>query len=147
MSEFSSSPEGLGSGWQLDHIGHAVKDIENALVSYQSRCGFVVVEREELPEQLVRVAFLRGQSSELIELIQPLPGNQPLARFLERRGEGLHHLCYRVGSVTDELKRLAGLGVKLIDTAPRLGSRGLHIAFLHPNSFHGALIEICSVGK
>ena len=144
MTEIATRPAATAQGWLLDHIGHAVSNLEDAIAVYEQRAGFSVVEREELPDHLVRAAFLRGRGTELIELIQPLPGNVTLAKFLERRGEGLHHLCYRVASVSVELERLRQLGVTLIDTVPRPGSRGMEIAFLHPKSFHGALIELCS---
>ena len=137
----------IPSEWVLDHIGHAVNDLDAAIATYTERAGFALIEREELPEHLVGAAFLRGPSRTdhaLIELIQPLEGNVTLARFLERRGEGLHHLCYSVVSVGSELERLRALGVTLIDSAPRAGSRGMDVAFLHPKSFHGALIELCS---
>ena len=143
------APTGTGpNGWALDHIGHAVNDLEAAIATYTERAGFSLIEREELPEHRVRAAFLRGpgatNQAPLIELIQPLAGNATLARFLDRRGEGLHHLCYSVASVSQELARLHALGVSLIDAVPRTGSRGMDVAFLHPKSFHGVMIELCS---
>lgn len=151
MTEISLTTESgnrLPSDWVLDHIGHAVAELETAIATYRDHAGFSLLEQEELPEHLVRAAFLSapgaGDKAPLIELIQPLPGNLPLARFLERRGEGLHHICYRVPSVAMELERLSAQGVKLIDSTARAGSRGMDVAFLHPKSFHGALVELCS---
>lgn len=146
--QISAAGSALPTEWVIDHIGHAVHDLDLAISTYTRSAGFALTEQEELAEHLVRAAFLRApgasESAPLIELIQPLPGNTTLSRFLERRGEGLHHLCYRVASVEHELKRLHALGVVLIDSSPRAGSRGQDVAFLHPKSFHGALIELCS---
>ena len=136
-------PNLQSSAWQLDHIAHAVKDLDRARDFYQNTLGFTFEEEETLPEHQVRAVFLRSGDS-LLELIQPLEGNQTLNKFLSERGPGLHHVCYRVSSVQVELARLEKLGVRLIDRVPRLGSRGFHVAFLHPKAADGVLIEIAS---
>lgn len=133
----------LRKAWELDHIGHAVKDLVAAEDFYCKILGYTVETREALEDQKVEVSFLRGPNG-LIELIAPLPGNQNLQRFLSSRGEGLHHLCYWVPSVEEELKKLKATGIKLIDQSPRLGSREMQVAFLHPSSCQGVLVEICS---
>lgn len=133
-------------GWSLDHVGHAVRDIDSAISKYQSLFSASIVVRESLQSDGVDVAFLQLPNT-LIELIAPQPapnGNPPLIRFLDKRGEGLHHYCFFVPSVASELARLEKLGVELIDTIPRLGSRGMSVAFLHPKSTNGVLIELCS---
>ena len=129
--------------WEIDHVGHVVKDLVEAEDFYCKTMGYSVEERESLDDQRVEVVFLRGPNG-LIELLAPLPGNQNLQRFLSSRGPGLHHICFWVPSVEEELKRLKEQGVKLIDQAPRPGSRGLQVAFLHPSSCEGVLVEICS---
>lgn len=130
--------------WKLDHIGIAVRDIGQAKRFYLDQAGYQEELAEKSGEHLVDILFLKGPEP-LIELISPLPGNTILERFLERRGEGLHHLCYKVGSVTEELVKLREDGIQLIDETPRPGSRGMKVAFLHPKSSgSGVLIELCS---
>ena len=131
------------AAWNLDHVGHAVRNLPEAVQYYQEILGFQVESRETLEKEAVDVVFLKLANS-FVELIAPREGNVTLNRFLEKRGEGLHHVCYKVPSVTAELERLRSLGVKLIDQTARAGSRGLFVGFLHPSSCRGALIELCS---
>ena len=130
--------------WKLDHIGQVVLNLEESARRYIEFCSGSVEFEEQLNDQKVQVKFVRV-GGELIELISPLPGNTNLQGFLANRGEGLHHICYRVSSVTSELIRLKKAGIETIDSKPRNGSRGLDVAFLHPKSFNGVLIELCSV--
>ncbi|MCB0323875.1 MAG: methylmalonyl-CoA epimerase [Bdellovibrionales bacterium] len=137
----------------LDHIGHAVHDLDAAVERYARLFGLEVIERETIHEHAVEAAFLShtdwapanlpagGYS---IELLAPRPGNTVLDKFLSTRGEGLHHICFRVDSVAQELERLKALQVPLIDQIPRAGSRGSQVAFLHPKGASGVLLEICS---
>jgi methylmalonyl-CoA/ethylmalonyl-CoA epimerase len=130
--------------WKLDHIGIAVRSLPQAREFYLKQGGYLEGEYELLEKELVEVLFLEGKG-ELLELISPLPGNESLTKFLEKRGEGLHHLCYRVDSIKKELERLKSEGIPLVDNSPRLGSRGLQVAFLHPKaSASGVLVELCS---
>lgn len=129
--------------WSIDHIGHAVKDLESAVQFYTTVLGFVEESRERVESHHVEVVFVQ-QADTCIELMAPLDGDVKLGKFLSSRGEGLHHICYRVDSVVDELERLSQAGVRLVDSAPRPGARGTEIAFLHPQSAHGVLIELCS---
>lgn len=124
-------------------MGHAVRNLAEAVQYYEQILGFQVECRETLEKEAVDVVFLALANSS-VELIAPRDGNITLNRFLEKRGEGLHHVCYKVPSVTGELERLRALGVKLIDESPRVGSRGLFVAFIHPSSCRGAMIELCS---
>lgn len=137
----------LNNSWKLNHVGHVVKDLEKSVNLYEKFFGFKVIERETLTEQKVQIAFLAPKNTNpentLIELLTPLPENTTLTNFLTKRGEGLHHLCYQVKSVSTELKRLGDLGVSLIDQFPKIGSRGFHIAFIHPRSTNGVLTELC----
>lgn len=123
--------------------------MEQAIEFYTQTLGLKLTSREDISSFHVEAAFLQanGDASETattIELISPLNEKSTLVSFLEKRGEGLHHFCFRVPSVTDELLRLNKLGVKLIDKEPRVGAHGKDVAFLHPHAGFGALIELCS---
>ncbi len=133
----------IGEDWSIDHIGHAVQDLEAAVQFYTSVLGFSEESRERVESHKVDVVFV-SKAGSCIELMAPLPGDKKLGAFLSSRGDGLHHICYRVDSVADELERLSKAGVRLVDTTPRPGARGTEIAFLHPKSAHGVLIELCS---
>ncbi len=134
----------MESHWKIDHLGIAVRDLAKASSFYLSLPGHEFVEEEVVPEHKVRVLFLRCGPT-LIELLEPTDESSPLAKFIQKRGEGLHHICYRVLSVGDELRRLKEQGRKLVDELPRPGSRGMQVAFLHPQaSSSGVLIELCS---
>lgn len=127
--------------WQLDHIGIAVKDLEESLQWYESTTGMNVVSRERVDSQGVEVAFL-GSGATRLELLAPLGETGPLTTFLAKRGPGLHHLCYAVRDIVQELARLSAHNVKLIDTTPRLGAESALVAFIHPSSCGGVLTEL-----
>ena len=133
------------NSWRLDHIGHAVWNIEEGIKLYSELYNAALESRESLSEEGVEVAFLKYDNC-LIELIAPSSSkpNQALEKFLNKRGPGMHHICFAVDCVSEELKRLSAKGVRLIDSTPRSGSRGLNVAFIHPSSSLGALIELCS---
>jgi len=126
---------------RIDHIGIAVNNLDEALKVYRDALGLAVTHVADEPEQKVKVAFLpRGESE--IELLEPYPGDGPVRKFMEKRGEGIHHLCLEVDDIEAALAQLAAQGVQLIDTTPRLNSRGQKIAFIHPKGAHGVLIEL-----
>ena len=129
--------------WTLDHVGHAAPSLEPVIELYTRHFGFQVECRETLAAESVDIVFLRLANT-LIEVIAPLAGNKTLQKFLDTRGPGLHHVCYEVSSVNDELKRLESQGFVLIDQKARKGSRGMDVAFLHPRSCGGVLVELCS---
>ena len=129
--------------WRLDHVGHVVKEFEPHLAFYRDLLGFIVDTQEIIETSNVEVLFLRCENT-LIELVRPLPGNVSIAKFIETRGEGLHHICFEVMDLEGELKRLADAGCELIDKAPRPGAKGHRIAFVHPKSTGGVLLELCS---
>ena len=129
--------------WTIDHIGHVVEDLEEAVRFYTSVLGFTEECRERVESQHVEVVFV-SRTGSCIELMTPLPGDVKLGKFLAKRGAGLHHVCYRVDSVVDEIERLTQAGVQPIDSSPRPGARNTEIAFFHPKSTHGVLIELCS---
>lgn len=132
----------MNNSWKLDHVAHAVHDLEATVQHYQTMGGFTCIEREHLPEQGVTIAFLQAGPT-TIELIAPLGTNSKVETFLAKRGEGLHHLCFEVEDIDQELRELEAKGARLIDKTPRAGSRHSRIAFVHPSAFQGVLVELC----
>jgi methylmalonyl-CoA epimerase len=130
-----------GSFFSIDHIGIAVHALEASIARYTTDLGFKLVLREKLPEHGVEAAFLSLGPS-VVELLAPL-GEGALKRSIEKRGPGLHHICYQVGDIVADLKRLASKGYELIDKTPRKGARNALVAFIHPRSVDGVLTEIC----
>jgi methylmalonyl-CoA/ethylmalonyl-CoA epimerase len=125
---------------RIDHIGIVVRDVQAALKVYEVVLGLPPRKVAEVPEQGVRVAFLPVGESD-VELVQPTDDDTGVARFLENRGEGVHHICLEVEDVEAALARLKEHGVPLIDETPRQGVRG-RVAFLHPKGMHGVLVEL-----
>jgi len=125
---------------RVDHVGILVSNLDEAIKLYEDCVGVVVDKIETVSEQGVRAAILSLAEGAKLELLEPLPGSN-LARVLEKRGEGLHHITFEVDDVDKELSRLSEL-VELIDKKPRQGLEGL-VAFLHPKSLRGVLIELC----
>ena len=129
----------------IDHVGIAVDDLEAAVQTYRTTFGVEPVHRERVASQGVEeVLFTVGGS--YVQLLGALGPDTPVARFLERRGAGVHHVAYRVADVAGALEELRGRGVRLIDEAPRPGSRGTAIAFVHPTSMLGVLVELVQEG-
>jgi methylmalonyl-CoA epimerase len=125
---------------RVHHIALVVRDLETALRFYRDTLGLPLELVQPIEGDGVTIAFLPvGQSK--VELVQPTDATTGVARFLENRGEGFHHVCFEVGNLADTLTRLAIEGVELIDTAPRHGAEG-PVAFLHPRSCHGVLVEL-----
>jgi methylmalonyl-CoA epimerase len=129
---------------KIDHIGIVVRDIQEALKAYETALGLPLKEVVEVTDQKVEIAFLPvGESN--VELVQPLTDDTGIARFLEKRGEGIHHICIEVEDVEATLARLREYGVPLIDEEPRPGAHG-RVAFVHPRGMHGVLIELVEHG-
>jgi methylmalonyl-CoA/ethylmalonyl-CoA epimerase len=126
--------------YKLDHLGVAVTSIDAALAVYHA-LGLTEEKRELVPAQKVTAAFLPiGESR--IELLEPTAEDSPVARFLSRRGEGIHHVCFAVEDLEAALADLAGRGFRLIHAEPVAGADGKRVAFLHPDAAHGVLIEL-----
>ena len=126
----------------IDHVGIAVKSINEAKKFWVDTLGLKLSHIEEVPEQKARVAVLKvGETT--IELVEPTSPDSPIQRFIEKRGEGLHHLTLQTDHLAERLKSLKDANVALIDEKPRLGASGAKIAFLHPKSAHGVLVELC----
>ncbi len=125
---------------KLDHIGIVVRDIAAALKVYQVALGLPLREIVDVADQQVRVAFLPiGESN--IELVQPTSDDTGVARYLAKRGEGIHHICIQVDDIEAALAQLKAQEVELIDTEPRQGAHG-RVAFVHPRGAHGVLVEL-----
>jgi len=125
----------------LDHIGIAVGDLSQALAFYRDALGLDVTAPEDVPSQRVRVHFVPvGEAA--IELLEPTSPDSPIATFIAKRGPGVHHVTLRVDDIRETLGRLKARGVRLIDEAPREGAEGALIAFIHPASTHGVLVEL-----
>lgn len=125
----------------LDHIGIAVGDLGQALAFYRDALGLEIEPPEEVPSQRVR-AHIVPVGEAAIELLEPTSADSPVARFIEKRGPGVHHITLRVDDIAEALARLRARGVRLIDSAPRPGAGGALIAFIHPASAHGVLVEL-----
>jgi methylmalonyl-CoA/ethylmalonyl-CoA epimerase len=130
----------------IEHIGIAVADLKNSITFYEKVFGLKCYNIEEVEDQKVKTAFFMiGQTK--IELLEPTDQEGPIRKFIEKRGEGIHHIAFAVDNITEQLKHAEKEGVKLIDVIPRNGAEGLDIAFLHPKSASGVLIEICEKKK
>lgn len=127
---------------KIDHIGVAVKKLEDSLSIFQGLLGMNYSEIEEVPEQKVRVACLSVGESK-IELLESTSPDGNIARYIEKRGEGIHHIAFEVDNLKEVLEDLKRKGIQLIDQEPRSGADGALIAFLHPKSTNGVLIELC----
>lgn len=125
----------------LDHVAIAVRDLDSAIESYRSRYRVEPLYREEVVEQGVEEAMIPVGGS-FIQLLSPLGSDTPVGKFLESKGEGLHHVAYAVASIDTALEHLKAEGANLIDEEPRRGSRGTRIAFVHPADLGGTLIEL-----
>lgn len=130
---------------KINHIGIAVKNLEASIPFYRDTLGMNFEGTEEVAEQKVRVAFLQVGESR-IELLEPTALDSPVAKFLEKNGEGIHHLAYEVEDIEQTLRELEQQGTRLIDKEPRRGAHGSLIAFLHPKASGGVLTEICQAG-
>ena len=126
----------------IEHIGIAVKDLNAAIKYYEEILGLTCYSIEEVPEQKVKTAFLKiGQTK--IELLESTSPDGPVGKFIEKKGDGIHHIAFAVNDLEAQLLDASSKAVQLIDAVPRKGAEGMDIAFLHPNSTFGVLIELC----
>ena len=126
----------------IDHIGIAVSNLQESLSFWETSLGIELHGIEEVAEQNVRTAFLPVGGTE-IELLEPTSADSSVARFIEKHGEGLHHIAIRVDDIEAALAELKAEGIQLIDETPRNGAGGARIAFVHPKATHGVLLELC----
>lgn len=131
---------------KIDHVGIAVTSIDEALPFYRDQLGLRLLEREEVESQHVKVAFLgsREPGEALVELIEPLGKEGAVAKFLQVRGPGMHHLAFHTNAIEYAMERLKAHGRPPLDDRPRPGARGHKVCFLHPKHAHGVLVELVS---
>lgn len=127
---------------KIDHIGIAVKSIDETKKLYHDLLGLVHAGNETVQEQKVTTAFFPVGDTE-VELLESTSPDGPIAKYLEKRGEGVQHIAFRVDNIEEALAELKAKGIQLIDEKPRKGAGGAQIAFLHPKSTHGVLVELC----
>ncbi len=127
---------------KINHIGIAVKSLDEQIPFYRDVLGLTLTGIEEVAEQNVRVAMFEVGEVH-IELLEPLSENSPIAKFMEKKGEGMHHIAYQTDDIREELSGFREKGIRLIDSEPRAGAHETQIAFLHPKSSGRVLTEIC----
>lgn len=126
----------------VNHIGIAVNSIETALPFYTETLGLTFEAVEHVTEQRVRVAFINAGNCKL-ELLEPTSPDSPVAKFIEKRGEGIHHVALSVESIEDRIQEMIDKGIPMIDKQSRVGAGGANIAFMHPKASNGVLVEFC----
>ena len=131
---------------KINHVAIIVEDIDYAMAFWRDGLGLEIMQIKEIPEQEARVAFLPLGESE-IELVEPTSEDSGIARFLKKRGPGMHHVCFEVEDIHSSLEQLRKRGIRLINETPRRGSDGKLYAFIHPESTHGVLVELYELGK
>ena len=131
---------------RIHHIAIAVNDLDAALALYRDGLGLQMTERREVPEEAVEIAFLPVGEGE-VELIRPLTKDSGVARFLGKRGEGLHHVCLAVDDIEASMDRLRSAGAQLLSEEPRVNVNGARYVFVHPRSAHGVLLELYEVAE
>ncbi|PGY13918.1 methylmalonyl-CoA epimerase [Bacillus sp. AFS031507] len=127
---------------KVDHIGIAVRSLEHSLPFYTDVLNLRLLGIEEVETQLVRVAFLEAGGTKL-ELLEPTSEESTIAKFIEKRGEGIHHVALGVVSIKERISEMKEKGIRMIDDQPRPGAGGANIAFMHPKSTSGVLFELC----
>ena len=127
---------------RVEHIGIAVRNLEESIRLYETLLGVACYAIEEVKDQKVRTAFFRVGETK-VELLASTSPDGPIGKFIDRRGEGVHHVAFSVDGVASSLRELEKKGFQLIDNESRQGAEGLHIAFVHPRSANGVLVELC----
>jgi len=131
---------------KIEHIGIAVKNLEQSIQTFEKLLGTKCYKIEEVEDQKVRTAFLKVGETK-IELLEATSQDSPIAKFLEKRGEGIHHIAFEVQNLENKLLELRELNFQLIDEKPKIGAEEFLIAFVHPKSVNGVLIEFCQTQK
>ncbi|MDD5285450.1 MAG: methylmalonyl-CoA epimerase [Desulfuromonadaceae bacterium] len=130
---------------KINHIGIAVKSLDESLPFYRDQLGIPFLGLEEIEEQKVKVAMLQVGESK-IELLEPTSEESPVAKFIEKNGPGIHHIAYEVEDIEMAIQKLLACGSRMVDEKPRRGAHGTLIAFVHPKSSNGILTELCQAG-
>jgi methylmalonyl-CoA/ethylmalonyl-CoA epimerase len=130
-------------GKRIDHIAIVVQDLDAALNVYRDAIGLPLERVEEVPAEKVKVAFLPlPEGDGEVELVQPTADDTGIARFLAKRGEGMHHICFEVDDIQTAMTQMAARGLQILEEKPRMGSQGQKYVFIHPRTAHGVLIEL-----
>ncbi len=128
---------------KVDHIGIAVRSLEESIPLYEKALGLTFLKTEEVESQKVKTAFFEAGETH-IELLEPTAEDSPIAKFIEKNGEGIHHIAFGTDDITGQLSLASSNGVRLIHEEPMIGAGGKEVAFLHPKSTRGVLTELCS---
>ncbi|NIP29984.1 MAG: methylmalonyl-CoA epimerase [Candidatus Dadabacteria bacterium] len=131
------------------HVAIAVENIAESEQLFEKLVGLKVTHREEVRDQGVKTSMLQPKSGEgtAIELLEPLNNDSPISKFLSKRGEGIHHICFHVDNIESKLEKLKKQGIRLIDEKPRIGAYNSKVAFIHPKSANGVLVELAEFEK
>ncbi len=127
----------------IEHIGIAVKNLDESIKFYENAFGLKCYAVEEVKDQKVKTAFFQVGETK-IELLESTEPGGPISKFIEKKGEGIHHIAFKTKDINSSLKELEEKNIRIIDEHPRKGAEGLNIAFLHPKAANGVLIELCS---
>lgn len=131
---------------KIDHIGIAVENLDESIEIFKEQLGLKLIEREEVLEQMVNVAKFRVGNID-IELLEPTSQDSPIAKYIEKKGAGIHHIAYEVDDLDKSIKNLIDKGLRMIDIKPRKGAGNKKIAFIHPKSTVRILTELCEEDK
>lgn len=131
---------------KVDHIGIAVRSLEESIPYYENALGMKLLKTEEVESQRVKTAFFEAGETH-VELLEATSEESPIAKFIAKNGEGIHHVAFGTDDITGQLKQAADAGVRLIHEVPMVGAGGKQVAFLHPKFTHGVLTEFCSGGE
>jgi methylmalonyl-CoA/ethylmalonyl-CoA epimerase len=141
---FVVNKEKMASITKINHIALAVTDIENSLSFWRDALGLELAELRDVPAESAQIAFLPVDGTE-VELVRPTTGDSGLAKYIEKRGQGMHHLCLETDDIVAMMAQLKEKGVKLINESPRTGADGKRYAFIHPKSTGGVLVELYQI--
>ncbi len=128
-------------GFEIDHIGMAVESLEKGFEFYKFM-GWTEMDIEEVPTEKVRVGFIQFENQVNVELLEPTSPDSAVAKFMAKRGQGIHHVCYRVKNIEKVMEQLKAEGVRLLDEKPRQGAHNCKVCFIHPASANGVLVEL-----
>lgn len=131
---------------QIEHIGIAVKNLSESINFYENVLGLKCYKIEEVADQKVKTAFIIVGETK-IELLESTDINGPISKFIDKKGEGIHHIAFSINNLSETLLEISSKGIQLIDKQPRKGADDMNIAFIHPKSTNGVLIELCEKSK
>lgn len=131
---------------KVDHIGIAVRSLEETIPYYENALGMKLLKTEEVASQMVKTAFFEAGETH-VELLEATSEESPIAKFIAKNGEGIHHVAFGTDDITGQLKQASDAGIRLIHEVPMVGAGGKQVAFLHPKFTHGVLTEFCSGGE